>query len=153
MEKFQKLSYLNFVRREIGCSSLNADLFSNHVVNSLNCVCGEPETAKHYLLRFRLHDAIRSTTIQQLNYRINVGILFKECPLYDERVNGEIFAAAQFHPKQNKTYCHNALKSHGVVFPKIHNICVLSSTNNPINLCTFCIVPDRRGCTRLCKYA
>ena len=38
-------------------------------------------------------------------------------------------------------------------FSKIHNIGILSCTNNPIKFCTFCIVPDRRGCTRLCKYA
>ena len=36
---------------------------------------------------------IRSTTIHQLNYNINIEILLKGCPLYDDRVNGEIFAA------------------------------------------------------------
>ena len=80
-------------RLRLGCSSLNADLFSNHVANSPNCVCGEPETAEHYLLHCRLHNAIRSTTIHQLNYNINIEILLKGCPLYDDRVNGEIFAA------------------------------------------------------------
>ena len=48
---------------------------------------------------------------------------------------------------------HNALTTYMFFFSKIHNIGIISCTNNPIKLCTFCIVPDRRGCTRQCKYA
>ena len=36
-------SQILHARLRLGCSSLNADLFSNHVANCPNCVCGEPE--------------------------------------------------------------------------------------------------------------
>ena len=37
-------------RLRLGCSSLNADLFSNHISDTDICSCGLVETAEHYLL-------------------------------------------------------------------------------------------------------
>ena len=86
-----KKAQIVHARLRLGCSSLNADLFSNHVAKSPKCVCDDNETTKHYSLHCRLQNVTRSNTIHQLNYSINTEIL-RGCPLYDNRMDWEIVA-------------------------------------------------------------
>ena len=50
-------------RLRLGCSSLNADLFSNHILDTDICSCGLVETAEHYLLDCPHYLAVRRETI------------------------------------------------------------------------------------------
>ena len=93
---------------------------------------------KHYLLHCRLHNAIRSTTIHQLNYNINIEILLKGCPLYDDRVNGEIFVAVHNFIQNRSAFWLTFITHSNLI---CFDIGILSCTNNPIKLCNFCIVP------------
>ena len=78
-------------RLRLGCSSLNFDLFNNHVSESFNCICGSPETAQHFLLECINFNDIRNETIHLLDVAINIDILLGGCPLYSGEVNEQIF--------------------------------------------------------------
>ena len=97
--KFQVLH----TRLRLGCSSLNADLFHNHVSESDRCRCGEPETAKHYFFICIMYRNIRTETISNLAYNINIVVLLKGCPLYGDEANIEIFRVVhEFIKKSNR---------------------------------------------------
>ena len=97
--KFQVLH----TRLRLGCSSLNADLFHNHVSESDRCRCGEPETAKHYFFSCIMYRNIRTETISNLAYNINIDVLLKGCPLYGYEANIEIFRVVhEFIKKSNR---------------------------------------------------
>ena len=55
----RKLQILH-TRLRLGCSSLNADLFRNHVSDSDRCRCGLPETADHFLLSCIFYNVSRN---------------------------------------------------------------------------------------------
>ena len=77
----------------LGCSSLNADLYNNHISENNSCSCGQPETAEHFLLNCNKYTSItlRRETIRNINVAYNTETLLKGCPLYSDDVNGEIF--------------------------------------------------------------
>ena len=54
-------------RLGLNCSSLNADLFNNHVSDTDMCSCGAPETAEHYLLHCNNYMTMRRETIHKIN--------------------------------------------------------------------------------------
>ena len=90
-------------RLRLGCSSLNADLFRNHVSAIDTCQCGQIETATHYLLLCPIYRNVRTTTIGTIIENINLDILLKGCPLYSEDVNISIFLKVQdFIRKSNR---------------------------------------------------
>ena len=78
-------------RLRLGCSTLNSDLFKNHLRDNDSCACGSPETAEHFLCICSNYDNIRRTTLQQIQVPFNTNILLCGCPLYDNQTNGEIF--------------------------------------------------------------
>ena len=78
-------------RLRLGCSSLNADLFNNHIIDNDKCSCGSAETADHYLLHCTNYTIQRRDTINTLNVAFNTEILLKGCPMYSDQINGEIF--------------------------------------------------------------
>ena len=82
-------------RLRLGCSSLNSDLFKNHISDNDKCICGQPETAKHFLLDCPFFNNIRSSSINKLNHACNIDILLNGCQLYSEGANEEIFLAVQ----------------------------------------------------------
>ena len=82
-------------RLRLGCSSLNSDLYNNHVSDSCLCMCGSQETAKHFLLECNTFNHIRNTTINTLIIAFDVDILLKGCPLYSDEVNEQIFLVVQ----------------------------------------------------------
>ena len=82
-------------RIRLGCSSLNADLFNNHISLTNKCSCGSVETAEHFLLHCRKYTSLRDETINTINVNFNTNILLNGCPLYSEDVNGEIFDIVQ----------------------------------------------------------
>ena len=84
-------SQILHVRLRLGCSSLNSDLFRNHLRDDDKCACGHPETSHHYFLECRRYIEIRHETLNRLPFQINTDILLFGCPLYDDKANGEIF--------------------------------------------------------------
>ena len=74
-------------RLRLGCSSLNSDLFKNHLRDNDSCACGSPETAEHFLCICSNYDNIRRTTLQQIQVPFNTNILLCGCPLYDNQTN------------------------------------------------------------------
>ena len=82
-------------RLKLGCSSLNADLFNNHISITDKCICGSIESAEHYFLHCDRYATLREETINTINVNFNVDILLNGCPLYSDRINGEIFDIVQ----------------------------------------------------------
>ena len=78
-------------RLRLGCSSLNADLYNNHISENNSCSCRQPETAEHFLLNCNKYITLRRETIHNINVAYNTETLLKGCPLYSDDVNGEIF--------------------------------------------------------------
>ena len=90
-------------RLRLGCSSLNADLFKNHLSETDMCICGKPETAEHYFLECNKYVTARAETIQLIHHQINIDIILKGCPLYDNISNEEIFLQVHnFIKKSNR---------------------------------------------------
>ena len=90
-------------RLRLGCSSLNADLFKNHLSETDMCTCGKPETAEHYFLECTKYITTRTETIQLIHHQINIDIILKGCPLYDNISNEEIFLQVhKFIMKSNR---------------------------------------------------
>ena len=58
----------------LGCSSLNADLFNNHISMTNKCSCGSIETAEHFLLHCRKYTSLRDETINTIN--VNLILIF-----------------------------------------------------------------------------
>ena len=79
-------------RLRLNCSSLNADLFNNHVSDNDMCSCGAHKTAEHYLLYCNNHLTVRGETIHKINVAYKVEILLKGCPLSSDDDNGEFFS-------------------------------------------------------------
>ena len=79
----------------LGCSSLNAELFNNHISITNKCSCGSVETAEYFLLHCCKYTQLRDETINTLNVNFNINILLNGCALYSEDVNGEIFDIIQ----------------------------------------------------------
>ena len=55
-------------RLRLGCISLKADLFNNHLSETDKCTCGKPETAPHYFLECVNFRAVHAATSQSLTY-------------------------------------------------------------------------------------
>ena len=91
----ERMARILHTRLRLGCSSLNADLFNNHVSDTDKCLCGLPETAKHFLLHCPYCTQLRHLTIHNISVAIDVDILLKGCPMYSEQVNGEIINVVQ----------------------------------------------------------
>ena len=67
------------------------------------CTCGQPETAEHYFLECNKYITARAETIQLINHQINIDIILKGCPLYDNISNEEIFLQVHnFIKKSNR---------------------------------------------------
>ena len=70
-----------------------------------NCLfCNFPETAEHYLLHCNNYDNIRLQTIYSLGIAVNVNILLKGCPLYDDITNRNIFSVVQEFIRLSKRF-------------------------------------------------
>ena len=88
-------SQILHTRLRLQCSSLNADLFKNHILDHDKCACGQIENAEHFLLNCPTYTELRNETIGKITMPYNIETLLKGCPLYDDNVNGEIFLAVQ----------------------------------------------------------
>ena len=89
-------------RLRLHCSSLNSDLFNNHITDNNTCLCGDVENAEHYLLKC-VNTDIRNNTIGRLTIPYNIETLLKGCNLYIEADNRDIFLAVQnFILKSNR---------------------------------------------------
>ena len=75
-------------RLRLGCSSLNADLFNNHISITDKGICGSIESAEHYFLLCDRYATLRDETINTINVNFNVDILLNGCPLYSGSING-----------------------------------------------------------------
>ena len=78
-------------RLRLGCSSLNYDLFKNHVSDTDKCNCGLIESSEHFLLRCARYDNIRFETLHKITLAYDTETLLKGNNLYSDRDNEEIF--------------------------------------------------------------
>ena len=98
-------SQILHARLRLRCSSLGSDLYRNHLSNSDTCMyCSCPETAEHYLLHCRKFYNERTLTIHEINVATNVDTLLKECPMYDDITNRDIFSAVQEYIRLTKRF-------------------------------------------------
>ena len=88
----ERICQILHARLRLGCSSLNADLYRNYLREDDKCTCGLPETATHYFYGCNNYVFIRNRIIATIPFPTNTDILLSGCPLYDNDVNGEIFA-------------------------------------------------------------
>ena len=100
----QRKSQVIHTRLRLNCSSLGSDLLNNHISENANCLfCNVPETVEHYLLHCN-NDNIRLQTIYSLGIAVNVNILLKGCPLYDDITNRNIFSVVQEFIRLSKRF-------------------------------------------------
>ena len=78
-------------RLRLGCSSLNYDLFKNHVSDTDKCNCGLIESSEHFLLHCARYDNIRFETLHKITLAYDTETLLKGNNLYSDRDNEEIF--------------------------------------------------------------
>ena len=88
----ERICQILHARLRLGCSSLNADLYKNHLREDNRCSCGYPETAAHFFYECYTYTILRNRTIATIPLPTNVDILLSGCPLYEYDVNEEIFA-------------------------------------------------------------
>ena len=88
----ERICQILHARLRLGCSSLNADLYKNHLREDDRCSCGYPETAAHFFYECNTYTILRNRTIATIPLPTNVDILLSGCPLYDNDANEEIFA-------------------------------------------------------------
>ena len=89
-------SQIMHVRLRLQCSSLGSDLYKNHFSDSDLCTdCNVPETAKHYLFHYKRYNNVRAQSISAINVAVDIDILLKGCPMYDDITNRYIFLAVQ----------------------------------------------------------
>ena len=98
-------SQIMHVRFRLQCSSLEYDLYKNHISdNDLCTYCNTPETAKHYLLHCKKYNNVRAQSLSALNVAVNIDILCKGCPMYDDTTNRNIFSAVQEYIRLTKRF-------------------------------------------------
>ena len=68
----------------LGCSSLNAYLYRNHLREDDRCSCGYPETVAHFFYECNTYIILRNRTIATIPLPTNIDILLSGCPLYDK---------------------------------------------------------------------
>ena len=88
----ERICQILHARLRLGCSSLNADLYRNYLREDNKCTCGLPETVTHFFYECNNYAFLRNRTIAIIPVPTNTDILLSGCPLYDNDVNGEIFA-------------------------------------------------------------
>ena len=72
-------------------SSLNYDLFKNHVPDTDKCNYGLIESSEHFLLHCARYDNIRFETLHKITLAYDTETLLKGNNLYSDRDNEEIF--------------------------------------------------------------
>ena len=98
-------SQIMHVRLRLHCSSLGSDLYRNHLADSDICIgCNTPETVKHYLLHCNKYSNIRAQSISTIDVAVNIDILLKGCPMYDDITNGNIFRVVQEYIRLTKRF-------------------------------------------------
>ena len=61
-------------------------------------------TAKHYFLHCKKYNNVRAQSLSALNVAVNIDILLKGCPMYDDTTNRNIFSAVQEYIRLTKRF-------------------------------------------------
>ena len=91
-----RIENVKHAQLRMNCSKLNAHLYSLHVVDSPNCLCGNGiEDSEHYLLHCPIYTIPRVKLINLLDnvMYLNVNILLYGCEDYSHKENCDIFNA------------------------------------------------------------
>ena len=56
-------------RLRLHCSSLNLDLYNNHVLENDKCSCGQTESTEHYILNCTNYTEVRENTLGSVVYK------------------------------------------------------------------------------------
>ena len=84
-------------RLRMDCSSLNHHLFSKNIIDSPLCICGRPETIKHYLFECNRFNNLRQEMMQSINQLWEPtlhALLYRVTDLSDE-TNRQLFIIIQ----------------------------------------------------------
>ena len=79
------------------CSSLNHHLFSKNIIDSPLCICGRPETTKHYLFDCNRFNNLRQEMMQSISQLCEPtlnALLYRVTGLSDE-TNRQLFIIIQ----------------------------------------------------------
>ena len=95
-------------RLRMHCSFLNHHLFSKNIIDSPLCICGRPETTKHYLFDCNRFNNLRQEMIQSIS-QLHVceptlnALLYGATDLSDE-TNRQLFIIIQVYILRTKRF-------------------------------------------------
>ena len=103
----KRFESVHHARIRNNCSNLNNDLYSNHLVLSAFCDCGEDiEDAKHFLFNCNRFNAQRLVLFRETRkfYPLDVQFILEGSDLLSEEDNLELFKAIHQYIKATKRF-------------------------------------------------
>lgn len=99
-------SQIIHARLRTNCSALAADLYSKNIVNSNECLCGQPESVYHYFLVCPQYNAYRTALFSDISHicPISLPILLHGDPSLSLTCNISIFTAVHTYIKNSKRF-------------------------------------------------
>ena len=93
----KRIGQIYHSRPRMKCSSLNRHLFSKNIIDSPRCICGRPETTKHYLFDCNRFNNLRQEMMQSISQLCEptlIALLYGVKDLSDE-TNIQLFTIIQ----------------------------------------------------------
>ena len=91
----ERKSQIQHTRLRLGCSSLKLDLHRKNIVDCPNCICGEIESTRHYLLECINYARERNTYLTNIPCELTTKNLLFGLENDTEHLNDEIFTKVQ----------------------------------------------------------
>ena len=98
-----RVAQIYHARLRLECSALRNHLFKKNLVDSPLCICGTPETSKHFLLDCPNYHLIRTRTLSEFLH-LPVNFLLSGDPRLSENENVRIFEAVHKYIIQTKRF-------------------------------------------------
>ena len=98
-----RVAQIYHARLRLECSALRNHLFKKNLVDSPLCICGTPETSKHFLLDCPNYHLIRTRTLSEFLH-LPVKFLLSRDPRLSENENVRIFEAVHKYIIQTKRF-------------------------------------------------
>ena len=98
-----RVAQIYHARLRLECSALRNHLFKKNLVDSPLCICGTPETSKHFLLDCSNYHLIRTRTLSEFLH-LPVKFLLYGDPRLTENENERIFEAVPNYIIQTRRF-------------------------------------------------